>query len=184
MKWKSFLLGVITGWLMEWLIDVFYWRRQSGDRQLRLERLEAALRGSESRAEAIQARLRDAQERLERAAADLAGLRARLAERETAAPAAVNTAVLASAESAAADDLRRVEGIGPKIESILKDQGIGTFAALADTPVERLQAILDGAGTRFRLADPSSWPAQAALAAAGDDEGLAALQATLKGGRA
>jgi hypothetical protein len=46
-----------------------------------------------------------------------------------------------------------------------------------------LREILAGAGRRFRLADPTTWPEQAALGAKGLWDDLAALQTRLKGGR-
>ena len=84
-----------------------------------------------------------------------------------------------------ADDLKRIEGIGPKIASVLQEAGISTFAQLADTEVERLRDILEASDPRLlRLADPTSWPEQASLAAAGEWEALSALQQQLKRGRA
>ncbi len=81
----------------------------------------------------------------------------------------------------APDDLKRIEGIGPKISSILNESGITTFAALATSDPAHLQQVLDDAG--IRLAFPESWPEQAALAAAGKWEELGTLQENLKGGR-
>jgi len=88
----------------------------------------------------------------------------------------------AVAEVAVADDLRRIEGIGPKLALKLAEAGITTFAALAATPVERIEALIAAAGARFKLARPQTWPEQAALLAAGDEAGFAALAARLKGG--
>ncbi len=82
----------------------------------------------------------------------------------------------------APDDLKVIEGIGPAIARLLGEQGIATFRALAETPVERLDEILRAANLR-RLADPGTWPEQAGYAAAGDWDGLKQFQATLKGGR-
>ncbi len=79
------------------------------------------------------------------------------------------------------DDLVVIEGIGPKISSVLQANGIMTFAQLAATQVGTLQEILQKEG--LRLADPTTWPEQARLAAAGDWDGLNALTAKLKGGR-
>ncbi|HFC10062.1 MAG TPA: hypothetical protein ENJ54_09490 [Chloroflexi bacterium] len=87
-----------------------------------------------------------------------------------------------AAAPAAEDDLRKIEGIGPKIEAALKQAGIRTFADLAAKTPEELQAVLDAAGFA-RISNPETWPEQAALAAKGDWEALAALQGTLKGGR-
>lgn len=83
----------------------------------------------------------------------------------------------------AADDLTRIEGIGPKIAQVLADAGITSYAQLAATPGARLREVLNAAGSRYRITDPSSWPEQAALAAAGDWSGLKAKAAELKGGR-
>jgi predicted flap endonuclease-1-like 5' DNA nuclease len=81
----------------------------------------------------------------------------------------------------AADDLKRIEGIGPKIASILNEGGISTFAALAAADTGRLQELLDAAD--IHIATPDTWPEQAGLAAAGRWEELEALQDSLKGGR-
>ena len=67
-----------------------------------------------------------------------------------------------------ADDLEKIEGIGPKIAQVFAKAGIVTFAQLAETPVERLQALLKSAGPRFASHNPTTWPEQAKLAAAGD----------------
>jgi predicted flap endonuclease-1-like 5' DNA nuclease len=87
-------------------------------------------------------------------------------------------------EPAKPDDLAgKLEGVGPKIQEILYGAGIKTFAQLAGTDVAHLEQILTAAGDRYRLADPTSWPEQARLAAAGDWAGLQTLQDGLKGGR-
>jgi predicted flap endonuclease-1-like 5' DNA nuclease len=78
------------------------------------------------------------------------------------------------------DDLKRIEGIGPKIADTLQDAGISTYKQLARARVERLKGIVNDAGI---IADPTTWPEQAALAAAGDWLGLAELKSKLKGGR-
>lgn len=92
------------------------------------------------------------------------------------------TAPATAASATVADDLTRIEGIGPKIALKLADAGITTYAVLAATPVERLEALIAAAGARFKLARPQTWPEQAALLAAGDEAGFAALAAQLKGG--
>ena len=98
-------------------------------------------------------------------------------------PVVVPTTPEAAAVSAAADNLTRIEGIGPKMALKLGEAGITTFAALAATPVAQLEALIAAAGARFKLVRPQTWPEQAALLAAGDEAGFAALTAQLKGGR-
>lgn len=80
------------------------------------------------------------------------------------------------------DDLKLIEGIGPKISSLLQAAGIMTFAHLASTDVKRLKQIIAEAGLTA-LADPTTWPEQATLAATGQWNALETLQEELKGGR-
>lgn len=84
--------------------------------------------------------------------------------------------------AAAPDDLRRIEGIGPKMNSILNQAGITTFSQLAAAEVPFLRQILADAGMTA-VNDPATWPEQAALAARGEWEALEELQEDLKGGR-
>lgn len=81
------------------------------------------------------------------------------------------------------DDLKIVEGIGPKIEQLLKDGGINTWAELAAADVDRLREILDAAGPRYQIHDPSTWPAQAKFADEAKWEELKEYQDMLIGGR-
>jgi predicted flap endonuclease-1-like 5' DNA nuclease len=89
---------------------------------------------------------------------------------------------VAAAEPVTADDLTKIEGIGPKISGLMKDSGVPTFAAMAETSEERLKEILKGADFRA-LANPTTWPEQAKLAAKGDWDALQKLQDELDGGR-
>ena len=80
------------------------------------------------------------------------------------------------------DDLKVIEGIGPKIEGILHDAGIKTFAQLAAAQVSQLEKIVrEDAG--IRVAFPDTWPEQAKLAAEKAWDALEKLQDDLKGGR-
>jgi predicted flap endonuclease-1-like 5' DNA nuclease len=87
----------------------------------------------------------------------------------------------AEPEPVVADDLKRIEGIGPKISGVLNAAGIMTFAQLAETTVEELSRIVEEGGVK--IAFPETWPEQASLAAAGEWEEFEAFQDDLKGGR-
>jgi large subunit ribosomal protein L21 len=87
------------------------------------------------------------------------------------------------ARAATPDDLVKIEGIGPKINAILAKAGITTFQQLADTPADRLKELLAAAGSRFASHDPTTWPEQAKLAAAGDWDAFKKLTDELVAGK-
>lgn len=87
-----------------------------------------------------------------------------------------------TAAPAQPDDLKKIEGIGPKISDLLNAAGIFTFAELSTANKKKLEDVLTAAGSRFRLAKPDTWQQQAKLAAAGKTEELKKLQDELKGG--
>ncbi len=102
------------------------------------------------------------------------------APKKVATPAKKTTAPKTTAKP---DDLKKIEGIGPKIAGLLVADGIATFAALGKAKQTKLKGILEAAGSRYRMHDPTTWPQQAKLAAAGKWEQLKTLQDELKGGR-
>lgn len=84
-------------------------------------------------------------------------------------------------EPVAADDLTKLEGIGPKVAKVLKDAGVTTYVALAKVNVADLQKTLNAAG--MQMMNPEGWIEQASLAAKGEWTELEKLQSELKGGR-
>ena len=83
------------------------------------------------------------------------------------------------------DDLTRIEGVGPKVASLLNEQGIHSYAQLSKAQSSRLHALLQAAGPTYHLADTSAetWPEQARLAAQGRWQELLSLQDELKSAR-
>ncbi|SDL64763.1 hypothetical protein [Kriegella aquimaris] len=61
------------------------------------------------------------------------------------------------------DDLKIIEGIGPKIEEMFRNAGISTWKSLSETAVAQCQEILREGGSRFKVHDPASWPMQAKM---------------------
>jgi FtsZ-interacting cell division protein ZipA len=84
-------------------------------------------------------------------------------------------------ENTTADDLTRIEGIGPKVAKVLQEAGIRTFEALADADSAQVQEALNAAG--LQMMKPEGWIEQAKLAARADWYALEHLQSELKGGR-
>ena len=83
----------------------------------------------------------------------------------------------------AKDELKKIEGIGPKIAELLNNAGINTFAQLGATEVDRIKEILAEAGSRYAAHNPGTWPRQAQLAADGKWEELEKWQDELDGGK-
>jgi predicted flap endonuclease-1-like 5' DNA nuclease len=81
------------------------------------------------------------------------------------------------------DNLKRIEGIGPKLEEMLNENNIFTFSQLSNATNAALQAILDEGGEAFRIHDPATWPEQAKLLSEGKIEEFEKLTLALKGGR-
>ena len=82
------------------------------------------------------------------------------------------------------DDLKIVEGIGPKIEGLFHNFDIKTWKALGATSVEKCQEVLDSGGDRYKIHNPGTWPKQAQLAYEGKWAELLKWQDELDGGKA
>jgi len=77
-----------------------------------------------------------------------------------------------AAKAAPPDDLTQLNGIGPRISTILSDGGVTTYAELEHTDPSQLRKIIAEGGAL----PPSSldtWPTQASYAMRGDWQGLA-----------
>ncbi|MEM7118513.1 MAG: helix-hairpin-helix domain-containing protein, partial [Chloroflexota bacterium] len=76
------------------------------------------------------------------------------------------------AAAAKPDDLKRIWGIGPKIEEVLNNSGITTFTRLAETSVAEIERILNESGSRFNMTSSdtllANWTTQARLASVGN----------------
>lgn len=104
---------------------------------------------------------------------------------------AVAKAPAAKAESSSAqnpfgkvkeNDLKLIEGVGPKIAEILANGGFDTWAKVADANPDQLRTLLEEAGSKYKMHNPTTWPNQAALAAAGKWAELKEYQDRLQGG--
>lgn len=100
---------------------------------------------------------------------------------QTLSPARQTPASVPPVKGESNDDLVLIDGISPKIAELLQGCGIRSYGQLAAANVEQLRGILDAAGTRFRFADPESWPYQARLAAAGEWDALMSWQRNTHG---
>jgi predicted flap endonuclease-1-like 5' DNA nuclease len=82
-----------------------------------------------------------------------------------------------------ADDLKLVEGIGPKIEELLHAAGLKTWLSVSKSEPLKLKEILVAAGERFQMHDPGTWPKQCQMMVDDKWEELKAYQEKLDGGK-
>lgn len=80
------------------------------------------------------------------------------------------------------NDLKVIEGVGPKIEKLFKTSGILTWKSFAEMSVDRCNEILSKAGEQYARHNPSTWPRQARLAYEGKWRDLKVWQESLQGG--
>jgi len=82
------------------------------------------------------------------------------------------------------DDLKIVEGIGEKIESILKGRGIDTWLKLSQADPDQIKEILlEVGGPQYNIHEPRTWPKQALLAHEGKWTELKNYQDELNAGK-
>lgn len=94
-----------------------------------------------------------------------------------------NRAKAAFGKNIKENDLKLVEGIGPKIEGLFHNFDIKTWKKLSETSADTCQKVLDSGGKRYRIHDPASWPMQAKMAYEGHWEQLAEWQEKHRAGK-
>lgn len=164
-NWIFFLLALAIGIAVAWWIF-------AASRKTRIERADAAAAGEETPARRNQALI------------DTPPAAAAASEIPPATPigmAGAGEAVAAAAQpvhaspeevTGSADDLKKIKGIGPKLEKLLNSLGVTSYAQIAawdEAEIDRIDAQLGTFQGRIRRDD---WPAQARLLAAGDIAGF------------
>lgn len=182
--WDLFLFLLLLGFILWWLLRRYYknkYQHQIDELNDKLGVLESKHSGGDDDCKERIARLQaELEEQRSSSSGKIASLEAELAAcNEKASSMALG---IAGAYTGPKDDLKVIEGIGPKIEELFNNAGIYSFAQLATTEVSVLQKILDDGGPRFQIHNPGTWPRQAALARDGKMEELLKWQDELKGG--
>ena len=130
----AFVLGLLIGWLAEWIIDWFYWRG----------RLHAAAGENEQLTEQ-NAALVKANKNLDETNTDLKERIASLQEEISRISASTEIAPLIDQDGN--DNLQAIKGIGPAFSKRLKEAGIHTFERLSQLTPQEMEKIL---GTLFK----------------------------------
>ena len=147
-----FLLGLLAGWLLNWLLSKWTRKDDSGSRSTAQN--FASTSTNNMGASAAKVNL----------------------------GASIAAAAAAGFKIKGNDDLEIIEGIGPKIAGLFRENGTGTFDKVMNMSVQQMQAILEKGGPRFKLANPGSWAEQARLCYENRWTELKALQDNLTAG--
>jgi predicted flap endonuclease-1-like 5' DNA nuclease len=166
------VIALLVAALLGFLIGYYMARGHSGRTIATLEEEKAAL---EEKVRKLEAELRTAETDktslrgdVRRMDDEIASLKLTIDKLEKEERLLAETAAVQAGEAAqphpAADDLKAVLGIGPKISRLLMNRGINTWKALANATPDSIREILvnDG-GERFRVHNPATWPPQARL---------------------
>jgi predicted flap endonuclease-1-like 5' DNA nuclease len=183
----AFALGLLLGYII-W----YKWRRIYLEMQREHERLSAQHRELEKEHKSLHYKYEELEKdfnkrrtRISALEGDVTVLTNKLKACEEAAAAGTtgrDAVMAAAAPIIEKDDLKKIEGIGPKIEQLCNNIGIYTWRQLANTSVETLQKMLDDAGPNYKISNPGTWPKQAEYAADGEWEKLQEYQDYLDGG--
>lgn len=178
-----FLAGVLLGWLANWLFNKFFRRGGDGQSHSGYGSAPPSSPGS-PRAPAPQsfaAPIPVPAAATATASAPVSGSASALGSAALAsAAAALGFSKLKSSDGY--DNFEIIEGIGPKINEVLHNAGVHSFAALGAMDIPGIAKILDAAGPNFKLANPETWAQQAGLCADGHWEKLKAWQDELVAG--
>ncbi|MDD5392709.1 MAG: helix-hairpin-helix domain-containing protein [Thiothrix sp.] len=183
-----FILGILSGWLMEWIFVRLFVPNPK-------KKVELALQASRKEVENLQKQNRELQASLKAVAVPAVAPVAVEAEPIVEVEVPVAEAVVEELESVAEtleaeapaveaakdDDLTRLGGIGPKLAEAMNAAGITTYAQIAAMSSDELSKSLSESGVRYNKTAAETWAAQAKLAAEGDWKGLKDFQAQNKG---
>lgn len=195
-----FILGVLAGWILEWLIVLLFIPNPK-------QRLEKTLETSRQEIARLQSRIRELETKpaatsgsnesqvAEVPAEPVAEAASEIETGDVATPEAepqtevaaepaetseVEPEPVSDAETLEPDDLTKLGGIGPKLAEAMQAAGITRFAQIAEMGGDEVGKRLSENGVRYTKAAAETWSEQAKLAAQGDWKGLKAYQESLK----
>jgi predicted flap endonuclease-1-like 5' DNA nuclease len=168
-----FLAGLLLGWLLNWLLSKFMGKDGSsgsgsgGNSYNATGHATTAYSGAASGSGSVSGSMSGAANAAVGAAAGAVATGAAAvsgaAHHVMAGGADIAKAAAAGFKIRGNDDLEIIEGIGPKICELFHENGVKTFAQVSTSSVAAMNAILEKGGSRFKLANPSTWAEQARL---------------------
>ena len=195
-----FVLGILFGWLVEWLFYNFYWKPNHGNsasssdgevmglkQQLAEKSTEIVTLKSKISAAVTDVKPKLKKSTVKKATADAAVKKKPVIKKSIATGSPVkNTSakkkVVAKKSKTLSfeKEMQKISGIGPKLSSTLAASGFDNFKKLADAKPDDLKKVISRSGTKYAMIDVSSWPEQAGYLDKGDSAGFEKLLGSLK----
>ncbi len=191
-----FVLGILFGWLVEWLFFNFYWQPNHGNsdssagsavKDLKQQLVEknseiSTLKSKISAVANVKPKTKKSLVKKAPAPAPAAQAKKKPAKKKAtvAAPAAKKVASKKPKSSSFGKELQKISGIGPKLSSTLTESGFDSFEKLAKAKTADLKKLISSSGTKYAMVDVSSWPEQADYLGKGDTAGFEKLLKSLK----
>jgi predicted flap endonuclease-1-like 5' DNA nuclease len=200
---STFILGVLTGWLIEWLFYHFIWKNSSAKKaENESQKTKDETSGkpiqqqqtNDAMDEPVPEKVENKDETEEKTKEKMSAKFEETNTNESLQDKPLIKEDLPIKEQTAmpekqiekpkkADDLTKIIGIGPSFSRRLKEIGIESFQQLSELTDEDLIKKLSERGARINNKGiMASWADQAKLADVGDFDGLAILQNKLKKG--
>jgi predicted flap endonuclease-1-like 5' DNA nuclease len=176
-----FVAGLLLGWLLNWLFDKFF-RRGGDSGGNSYSMAPAPMAAPVPRPVAPPAFVAPPAAPVVPAPVPVPASSAPVVTAASLAAAAAAFGFSKIKSSNGYDNFEIIEGIGPKINDVMHNAGVHTFAALAAMDIPSIAKILDAAGPNFKLANPETWALQSGMCAAGHWEKLKVLQDELIAG--
>lgn len=161
-----FVIGLIAGWVIEWIIDFLFWRRGGNQAAEADQALRDKLATAETRADGAVAQLAATEESVNKLQKDRSHLENRVLELQAELAAALNRApeVIVKEVYRASDHLEKIKGIGAVFAGRLNKAGIFTFEQIAEADPVWLEQVVEA--KEWQDVNAEEWVVEAAKFAA------------------
>lgn len=192
---STFIFGILTGWLIEWLFYNFFWknRKNSNQTEKAIDKTQEPVGDNLKKTEVLGQETETSNNK-QTTEPEITKSKDKPVKKETVEKQkeepkeqATETDVVEPeqqkkiAKPTKPDDLTKLLGIGPSMSKRLQEAGINSFKQLSESSAEALVEKLIAKGARINNKGiMESWANQAKLADANDFDGLKALQNKLK----
>ena len=180
-----FVLGVLFGWLVEWLFFNFYWQPNHSDSDSsangEIDVLKQQLADKNNEITTLKSEISAAIANVKPAVVSVSAKKVSPQKSVRNAAAAKKKAAANTPQSSSFEkEMQKISGIGPKLSNTLFAAGFESFESLANAKTDELKKAISSSGTKYAMVDVMTWPEQAGYLDRGDTAGFDKLLESLK----